>query len=113
MKELIEKIIKFRNERKWEQFQSVKDLLIGLNIEVAELQEYFLWREDDERVNIEEVKLELADIFIFLVYISEKYNIDLEKAIEEKIEIHKSLYPVKKSKGKNIKYNKLNNDKND
>jgi NTP pyrophosphatase (non-canonical NTP hydrolase) len=113
MKELTDKIIKFRDERKWEQFQSTKDLLIGLSIEVAELQEIFLWNKENDSVNVEEVKHELADIFIFLVYISEKYKIDLEKAVEEKIEIHKLHYPVKKSKGKNTKYNKLNDDKND
>jgi len=45
-KEIEQKVIDFRNERNWKQFHRVKDLLLGLNIEVAELQELFLWKND-------------------------------------------------------------------
>lgn len=112
MKDIVDKIIAFRDDRNWDQFQTVKDLLLGLNIEVGELQEIFLWHTEKEEINIEDVKYELADIFIFLVYISDKYKIDLKQAILEKIEIHNNHYPIKKSKNKNIKYNKLDNGKN-
>lgn len=112
MKNLIEKIIAFRDERNWEQFHNIKDLLIGINMEVGELQEIFLWAQNEQEVNLTEVKHELADIFIFLIYISEKFKINLEEAVLEKIKIHKKHYPIKKSKNKTIKYNKLNNEQN-
>ncbi len=112
MRDVIDKVLAFRDDRNWSQFQTVKDLLIGLNIEVAELQEIFLWHTEKDEINIADVKYELADIFIFLVYIADKYKIDLHQAVSEKIEIHNNHYPIKKSKNKNTKYNKLDNGEN-
>lgn len=106
MEELIKDILKFRDDRNWKQFHDTKDLLLGLNIEVGELQEIFLWK-DNEEINIQEVKYELADIFIFLVYIADRYNINLWEAINEKMAIHKGHYPINDSKNKTTKYNKL------
>lgn len=105
MKELIDKIVKFRDERNWEQFHSIKDLLIGLNIEVGELQELFLW---DKNPDLKDVKHEIADIFIFLAYLCKKLNIDLETAVLEKLEIHSNHYPIAKSKNKTIKHTEIN-----
>ena len=112
MKDIVDKILAFRDDRNWNQFQTVKDLLLGLNIEVGELQEIFLWHTDNDEINVDEVRYELADIFIFLVYIADKYNIDLKTSILEKIEIHNNHYPIKKSKNKNTKYDKLDNGEN-
>jgi NTP pyrophosphatase (non-canonical NTP hydrolase) len=108
-KETEKRIIAFRDERNWKQFHQVKDLLLGLNIEVAELQELFLWKNDEEQAEIDKVKIkdELADIAIFLVYISNHFNIDLREAISEKIEKNNLKYPVDKSKNSNKKYNEL------
>ena len=110
--ELARSIIKFRKERDWEQFHSLKDLCLGIGIEVAELQEIFLWKTNEEIVQIkksqkEQISNELADIFIFLTYLSNDLNIDLESAVSKKLALNALKYPVLKSKGKNIKYNKL------
>lgn len=114
MKQLIEKIIKFRDQRHWEKFHNIKDLLIGLNMEVAELQELFLWKDEDsnDEINLEEVKNELADIFIFLAYISSKYDIDLEEAINDKMKIHNKHYPIKLSKNNTKKYTEFKDGEN-
>ena len=104
MSKIINDILKFRNERDWEKYHKVKDLLIGLNIEVAELQEIFLWKDEGYTHNVEEISNELSDIFIFLVYISDHFKIDLNKSIADKIVIHKQHYPIKQSKGRNEKY---------
>jgi len=108
-KEIEQKIIEFRDERNWEQFHKVKDLLLGLNIEVAELQELFLWKSEAEQAEIDpqKIKDELADIAIFLIYISRHYDIDLLKVISEKIEKNAAKYPVDKSRNSNKKYNEL------
>jgi len=109
MKDLIEKIKKFRDERDWKQFHDIKDLLLGLNIEVAELQELFLWKDENkDKDNLEDVKGEVSDIFIFLIFICEKLEINLEKAVKEKLEIHKKHYPKNLPKGKTTKYTDLN-----
>jgi len=47
-KETINRIIEFRDERDWKQFHSIKDLCLGLGIEVAELQEIFLWKSEQQ-----------------------------------------------------------------
>jgi len=108
-KELEQKIIAFRDERNWQEFHHIKDLLLGLNIEVAELQELFLWKTEEQQaaIDTQKIKDEVADIAIFLIYISKHYNIDLTKAIEEKINKNAEKYPVSKSKNSNKKYNEL------
>jgi len=108
-KQLEQKVISFRNERNWQQFHHIKDLLLGLNIEVGELQELFLWKTDEQQAatDREKIKDEIADVAIFLIYISRHYNIDLLEAIAGKLEKNEAKYPVEKSKGSNKKYNEL------
>ena len=62
--EIIEALLKFRNERDWEQFHNPKDLALAINVEAGELLELYLWKNSDE-VNKEKVKEELADIFAY------------------------------------------------
>lgn len=108
-KEIEQKVISFRNARNWEQFHQIKDLLLGLNIEVSELQELFLWKTTEQQTEIdkEKIKDELADIAIFLIYISKHYNIDLLEVISNKIDKNGIKYPVDKSRNSNKKYNEL------
>lgn len=108
-KEIEQKVIEFRDERNWKQFHLIKDLLMGLNIEVAELQELFLWKSDEQQTEIdpEKIKDELADIAIFLIYISRHHNIDLLQAVSSKLEKNSLKYPVDKSRNSNKKYNEL------
>jgi NTP pyrophosphatase (non-canonical NTP hydrolase) len=108
-KEIEQKVIDFRDERNWQQFHQLKDLLLGLNIEVAELQELFLWKTDDQQseIDTEKIKDELADIAIFLIYICKHYNINLPEAISKKLDKNNLKYPVDKSKNSNKKYNEL------
>lgn len=104
-----EQIIKFREDRSWKQFHTIKDLLLGLNIELAELQELVLWKNQSEieKVDKEKIEEELADIFIFLTYLSEHFNVDLLKAVEKKIDKNDKKYPIDKSFGNSKKYNEL------
>ena len=109
LKDIQNKIIRFRNDRNWEQFHKLKDLLLGLNIEAGELNELFLWKDDKEIESVDKLKIgdELADIFIFLAYISEHFNIDLSEAIDMKIDKNAKKYPVDKAYGSNKKYTEL------
>jgi len=109
IKDLSKQIIEFREQRDWEQFHKIKDLLLGLDIEVSELMELFLWKSEGEIGEIpkEPIKHELADIFIYLTYIAEKFDINLEEAILEKIVLNGQKYPVSKSFGSHKKYNEL------
>lgn len=65
--EIIEALLKFRNERDWEQFHNPKDLALAINIEAGELLELFLWK-NAEAANKEKVKEELAGVFFLHFY---------------------------------------------
>lgn len=106
------KIISFRNERDWAQFHDPKNLAEALSIEAGELLENFLWKTTEQSRNLtaeelKNVKEELADIFIFLTYLSKEYNIDLLKVVEENITLNAAKYPVGKAKGSSRKYSAL------
>ena len=64
MKEILEKLKKFRDDRDWKQFHNPKDLALAINIESSELLEEFLWKKAEE-AKIEKVKEELADVFAY------------------------------------------------
>ena len=109
LKKIQQRILDFRNEREWAQFHDPKNLAEALSIEAGELLENFLWKttEQSRNLTVEElknVKEELADIFIFLTYLSEEYKIDLLKEVEKKITINETKCPVDKAKGSAKKY---------
>lgn len=104
--EIIEALLKFRNERDWEQFHNPKDLALAINVEAGELLELFLWKSPDE-ANKEKVKEELADIFAFALLLAEKYQFDVKEIVLEKIQRNAEKYPVEKAKGTAKKYNEL------
>lgn len=106
------KIIDFRNERDWAQFHDPKNLAEALSIEAGELLENFLWKTTEQSRNLTDeefanVKHEIADIFIFLAYLCEEYNIDLLHEVECKLSLNEQKYPVHKAKGSNRKYTEL------
>jgi len=101
-----ELLIKFRDDRDWEQFHNPKDLALALSIESAELLELYLWKKAED-ANIEKVKEELADVFAYALLLSHHYQLDIIKIIEDKIAKNAIKYPVEKSKGKSDKYNEL------
>ena len=103
---IIQELIKFRNERDWEQFHNPKDLAIALNIEAAELLELFLWKGHEE-ANIDKIKEELADVFAYAFLIAEKYNLNVKDIVNEKIKLNAEKYPIDKAKGNSKKYNQL------
>jgi len=107
-----QKILDFRNARDWAQFHDPKNLAEALSIEAGELLENFLWKTTEQSRNLsaeelKNVKEELADIFIFLTYLSEEYKIDLLKEVENKIMVNEAKYPVNKARGSNRKYTEL------
>jgi NTP pyrophosphatase (non-canonical NTP hydrolase) len=104
--EIIEALLKFRNDRDWEQFHNPKDLALALSIESAELLELFLWKNADE-ANIDKVKEELADVFSFAFLLAEKYGFDVKEIILDKIKTNGIKYPVDKAKGTSKKYSEL------
>lgn len=106
LKNTIQKLIDFRDQRDWEQFHTSKDLAAAISIEAGELLELFLWKENED-VNIERLKEELADILSFSLLLANKHNLDVNQIISEKIDKNNQKYPVSKSKGTAKKYTDL------
>ena len=106
LEELRQAIVKFTQERDWDQFHNGKDLALALSIEAAELNEAFLWK-DASQVNDEKVKEELADIFNYAILIADKYNLDIKQIVLDKLRRNSEKYPVNKAYGSAKKYNEL------
>ena len=106
LEELRQAIAKFTQERDWDQFHNGKDLALALSIEVAELNEAFLWK-DPKDVNVEKVKEELADVFNYAIQIADKYNLDVKQIVLDKLKKNAEKYPVEKAYGSAKKYNEL------
>ena len=89
--EKIKKEIKdFVDERDWEQFHTPKNLSMALSVEASELLEIFQWQKAEEYKNATEeqkemIKDEIADIFYYLVRISDKLDINIEEALLKKM----------------------------
>ena len=106
LEELRQSIVKFTQDRDWDQFHNGKDLALALSIEASELNEAFLWK-DAKDVNVEKVKEELADIFNYAILIADKYDLDVKQIVLDKLRRNAEKYPVDKAYGIAKKYNEL------
>ena len=104
LQELSDRLLRFAQERDWEQFHSPKNLSMALAGETGELLEHFQWLTEEQCQNLDDGKkeaiaLEMADIFIYLVRLSERLDINLMDAAWQKIAINEKRYPVEQVKG--------------
>ena len=109
---VIKSIIKFRDERDWIQYHDPKNLAEAISIEAAELQELFLWLTTEQAKDltddkVQRVKEEIADIFIFMTYLCNHFEIDLLEAVESKVQENYVKYPIEKAKGSSKKYTEI------
>jgi NTP pyrophosphatase (non-canonical NTP hydrolase) len=110
IQEITKALLKFRDDRDWQQFHDSKNLATAISIESAELNELFLWKnkqEDIESVNRERLSEELADVFSFAFLLAEKNKLNVKDIILEKIAKNDEKYPVAKAKGTAKKYTEL------
>ncbi len=112
IRQLTEKIKKFRDERDWMKFHNHKDMALSLVLEAAELLEHFQWKKPDEvdahaKNSKDEIAEELADVAMYLFELADNLGIDLSESIELKLQKNSQKYPVEKARGKHTKYNKL------
>lgn len=97
MKDLTDKINEFRDERNWRQFHNSKDLALSLSLEASELLENFQWvsAEEGAEKNRENIKDELADVFIYGLMMADDLDIDMNEAILNKLKKNAEKYPSK------------------
>lgn len=99
----------FAQERDWEQFHSPKNLAMALIVEAAELLEHFQWLTLEQSESLSgdkrrEVELEMADIFIYLMRLCERLDVDLLEVVEDKIKMNEEKYPADVVRGSAKKY---------
>lgn len=104
LESLRQRLAEFASERDWEQFHSPKNLAMALIAEAAELVEHFQWLTEAESAQLPEkklaaVRLEVADIQIYLIRLADRLGVDLLEAAWDKIEINEQRYPVARVKG--------------
>ena len=106
MQNIINQILKFRDDRNWKQFHNPKDLAISLSLETSELLEVFQWSGRDTECNdkIEKIKEELADVIIYSILMADACNLDIDEIIQKKLSINNEKYPVQKAYGSSKKY---------
>jgi NTP pyrophosphatase (non-canonical NTP hydrolase) len=96
MKDLISKVVAFRDERGWREYHKEKDLAISISLEASELLENFQWRTSEVAIleSKQNIKEEMADILIYLVQLADKMEINLEEEVAKKLEKNAIKYPV-------------------
>jgi len=99
-------IAAFAAERDWEQFHTVKNLILALVGEAGELAAVVQWLENVDReylANNYAIKVsledELADVLIYLLRIADVADVNLEQAVKNKMAKNSVRYTVEKSKG--------------
>ena len=88
IKSLTEEMNKFVTVMGWYEAdsskpQTLRNLAVSLTLESAEVLEHFQWNE--EKLDKDELALELADVALYLLQIANVAEIDLEQAILSKL----------------------------
>lgn len=100
------RIRKFVSDRDWSRFHTPENLAKSISIEAAELLECFQW--DPDHFDLEAVREELADVLIYCFDLMEALRLDEDEIIHAKMDQNEAKYPVEKSRGKALKYDRLN-----
>ncbi len=107
--EIKNKLRQFALARDWDQFHSPKNLSMALAVEASELLERFQWLSEEQSNNLsveqrKAVEEEMADVFLYLLRLADKLNINLLSAADDKISMNELKYPAEKVKGSSKKY---------
>jgi dCTP diphosphatase len=106
---LQQRLAAFAAARDWDQFHSPKNLAMALSVEAAELVEEFQWLTEEQSRQLdaerrERVRLELADVFIYLLRLADKLGVDVLRAAEDKVALNEKKYPADRVRGDSRKY---------
>lgn len=108
---LAAKLEQFATERDWTQFHSPKNLVMALTGEVGELNEIFQWMSEEaskeaglDAQTAKAIQDELADVLLYLVRLSSVLGVDLNAAVQQKLEANAKRYPADKVRGSSKKH---------
>jgi dCTP diphosphatase len=109
---IVSTLQEFAHERDWNQFHSLKNLSMALNVEASELMEHFQWLTEEQSNSLSQEQMaavseEVSDIFCYLVRFCDLAGIDLNEAFWHKLKINQEKYPVELARGSAKKYTDL------
>lgn len=114
IQDLTQRLRRFRDERDWAQFHTLRHLIVSLNLEAGELLELTQWKSDAEVAALpldptsrEALADECADVLLYLLLVADKAGLDLKQAALAKLEKNAKKYPVALCKGSRAKYTEL------
>jgi dCTP diphosphatase len=97
--DLTARIRAFADARNWEKFHTPKNLSMAVAGEAGELVAEFQWLTSEESTlaslspeQLQAIKLEIADVQIYLLRLADVLNIDIPTAIVEKMEINENRF---------------------
>lgn len=96
MKEIIQDLQQFRDDRGWSGNHDARSLAISISLEASELLECFQWRSGEEAITHDKQAIidEMADVFIYLLQFSDVLGEDLIMAARDKMKKNAIKYPV-------------------
>ncbi len=102
--ELRRRVAEFAAARDWDQFHSPKNLAMALSVEASELLEEFQWLTEQQsrsldQERLERVRLEMADVLIYLLRLADKLDVDLPRAAADKLVLNEQKYPADRVRG--------------
>jgi NTP pyrophosphatase (non-canonical NTP hydrolase) len=111
--EIRNKLRQFATDRDWDQFHNPKNLVMALSGEIGELNEIFQWLSTESSTKdklsskqLSSIEEEIADIYLYLIRLADKLDIDIDNVAIQKIVSNAKKYPIELSKGNATKYNK-------
>jgi dCTP diphosphatase len=97
--DLTARIRAFAGARNWEKFHTPKNLSMAVAGEAGELVAEFQWLASEESTlaslspeQLQAIKLEIADVQIYLLRLADVLNLDIPTAVIEKMEINESRF---------------------
>ena len=99
--ELQAMIASFTDARHWGEFHTPKNLAMALSGEVGELAAEFQWLSSEESrgsslssAKRSAVEMEMADVAIYLLRLADVLDVDLNRAVKEKLEVNGHRFPI-------------------
>jgi dCTP diphosphatase len=88
----------FADRRDWRQFHTPKNLAMAICGEAGELAAELQWLTPQESMDLshdqlQDVRMEIADVAIYLIRLSDILDIDLAAAVREKIATNETRFP--------------------
>jgi len=105
LRELIQRVRQFRDERDWAQFHDPKNLVMALSSEVGELSALLRWVDNadaDSKVRGElrdRFVAEVGDVGILLLGLCDRTGVDLGEAVVAKLVANAGAYQIQASSG--------------